>query len=541
LCLLMGTLNFILKYNVMKNLFYFVALLLTFKSYSQYNQFLDPEFSGDGFIVDNQYTYNSYFSDFALTDNGSIVKVDNIDGSRYVIKKYKNDGTLDVDFGENGMVLGPDAIANSFFKCMILDKEQRILVCGLRTVIYSNRVFVDRYLPDGTLDETFGDGGYAHVPGPEFCLQDAGDIIVDAQSRILITGRWDSGVESDIQLTDCMIWCLDNNGNPDPSFSDDGVLNFHGDGQWGTSLALLNNGDIVLLSGYIKYPELTENRSSLVRLIHSDGTISENFGNVLELNAFNPFPEYVNLVHSQPQKIAVNSDNQIYFLSSYAGSNCGFNSLQTILFGLTIDGDVLENISNGIDMSYFNGASHALADFEFAPDNKIAFISTTNLAYPTWPVMEQLTEQQSYLGIIDLNGNLQTQLFGNGLAIDDLVADQKEVFQCLKIQSDGKVICAGFSGFESILARHTILGTVAIEEDNSTQFKFYPNPVDEKVTIELSDGLNKNEISIFDSCGNLLEIKKTSLSNSITLDLSRYSKGIYFIKIDNLVRKIEII
>ncbi len=541
MCFQASNLNFTSNKIAMKNLFYFAALLLAVKSYSQYNQFLDPEFSSDGFIVDDQYNYNSYFTDFALTEDGSVIKVDNIDGSRYVIKKYKSDGTLDVDFGENGIVLGPEAVMNSFFTCMILDKEQRILVCGVRAVVYSNRVFVDRYLPDGTLDETFGEGGFSHMSGTEFSIQNAFDIIVDSESRILIAGKWDSAVENNYQLADCMIWCLDNTGNPDLSFSDDGVLNFHGGVQWGCSLAELSNGDFVLLSGYITDPGAYLHRSSLVRLIHSDGTIDQDFGNDPVLNAFNPYPDYVDLFFSQPQKIVVNNAQQIYFLSAYTNGTCDANSLKSIIFGLTSEGDVLGNISNGINMSYFNGSPHSLSDFEFTQDNKIVFISTTNISYPTWPVMDNLTEEHSYMGVIDLNGNLQTQLLANGLAVDDLVANQKEVFQCMEVQPDGKVICSGFSGFESILARHVIAGTVAIEEDISGQFKLYPNPSDAQVTIELPDGLGKSEISVFDVCGNLIETKKSPMNNSTTLDFTPYSKGVYFIKIGNLTRRIEII
>ncbi|MEI6766500.1 MAG: T9SS type A sorting domain-containing protein [Bacteroidota bacterium] len=61
----------------------------------------------------------------------------------------------------------------------------------------------------------------------------------------------------------------------------------------------------------------------------------------------------------------------------------------------------------------------------------------------------------------------------------------------------------------------------------------FPNPSDGNVTIEIPDGnKTENQIAIFNSLGGLVWKQKTTVAN-LTLDLSRFPKGIYFIKVDN--------
>ena len=67
-----------------------------------------------------------------------------------------------------------------------------------------------------------------------------------------------------------------------------------------------------------------------------------------------------------------------------------------------------------------------------------------------------------------------------------------------------------------------------------TQLLVYPNPSDGKITINISNGDNKanNQIFIYNSVGSLLW-QKNATDAKTCIDMSEFSKGIYFIKVQN--------
>ncbi len=96
------------------------------------------------------------------------------------------DGTLDATFGEDGLVqLEPQATASQQGTSMVLEPDGRIVVAGSR----GNRLLMVRLLADGTLDQQFGNAGV--VVGPE----GAGDVRLvrasDGRYRVSITDAAD--------------------------------------------------------------------------------------------------------------------------------------------------------------------------------------------------------------------------------------------------------------------------------------------------------------------------------------------------------------
>jgi hypothetical protein len=58
----------------------------------------------------------------------------------------------------------------------------------------------------------------------------------------------------------------------------------------------------------------------------------------------------------------------------------------------------------------------------------------------------------------------------------------------------------------------------------------YPNPVSDKLNIQLPTGTEKAEVSIFDYRGRLI-LSKTISSNNTAIDVQKISKGIYVIRV----------
>jgi hypothetical protein len=71
-------------------------------------------------------------------------------------------------------------------------------------------------------------------------------------------------------------------------------------------------------------------------------------------------------------------------------------------------------------------------------------------------------------------------------------------------------------------------------QETESQLLIYPNPSNGKMTLELRNDNNKpdNNISIYNSVGALVW-KKSSEEKLISIDLSTYPKGIYFVDVNN--------
>lgn len=115
-------------------------------------------------------------------------------------------GDLDPTFSGDGVVVTPAAGAGS---AMALDSKGRMVVV--------NGTTLERFLPNGTLDKSFGSGGVATDPitvngSPSY----ARSVAVDSHDRIVVAS---AGSLSDPGFT---VGRLTVSGSPDPSFSGDG-------------------------------------------------------------------------------------------------------------------------------------------------------------------------------------------------------------------------------------------------------------------------------------------------------------------------------
>lgn len=74
---------------------------------------------------------------------------------------------------------------------------------------------------------------------------------------------------------------------------------------------------------------------------------------------------------------------------------------------------------------------------------------------------------------------------------------------------------------------------LGIEEEaiTSINFKLYPNPVNDRVNIEVHGTFDKAGIYIFDLQGKLMFSKETISSKNVLVDMSKYTSGTYLIKV----------
>ena len=245
---------------------------------------LDPSFGGGaGWVrtLEIRVGANNYLprgaEDVVVQPDGRIVVTGGlIDGgsNRYFAAlRYLPDGSLDGSFGSGGLV-AVDLGSFEDARAVALQRDGKIVVAG-ETDCETARCFAAMRLnPDGSPDGTFGSGGVVTVP---FYLQAgwANDVAIDGQGRIVMAGVRLRGGDAQDNALVCVIRLLPD-GRPDPGFSGDGVaLVDHGYGN-DSAEAVVVRGGKVIAAGDGRY---TGGRSyfGLVRL-RGDGRLDRSFG-----------------------------------------------------------------------------------------------------------------------------------------------------------------------------------------------------------------------------------------------------------------------
>jgi uncharacterized delta-60 repeat protein len=141
---------------------------------------LDPSFGGDGRVTTD--FENGGATSVAIDSKDRIVVVgDN------VVARYRRNGTLDPSFGYGGAAVPPGPTQDCsehdacFLTSLAIDSHRRIVVAG-----YPNgyRFYVARFLPDGSPDPSFGNGGRVIRPEEGFPLA----VAITSKDRILAAG-----------------------------------------------------------------------------------------------------------------------------------------------------------------------------------------------------------------------------------------------------------------------------------------------------------------------------------------------------------------
>ncbi len=294
----------------MKKFILLIALSFCFFTiiYAQPGE-LDTSFSGDG-ITDFRYGIQEYKA-FAIQSDGKIV----VAGLGNSIIRYNSNGTLDLNFGENGLAtLGFSTEINS----AAIQSDGKIVVAGTKDQ-YPDSSMLARFNTDGSPDNSFSDDGTLifNFDGNQSSIKSAsiqsdGKIVVfcvstgfDARytiARFYSDGSLDTGFSGDGKLisqfnevstgkvviqTDGKIIViaenksplrLNNDGSEDRNYDDTQGLFF------GAAAVLQSDGKLVVAGRYFRCdltgsdPGSCPTTFGLVRY-NTDGRLDKTFGN----------------------------------------------------------------------------------------------------------------------------------------------------------------------------------------------------------------------------------------------------------------------
>lgn len=234
----------------------------------------DPTLGGTGIV---QLADGREIADLLVQPDGRIVVAQTGDwrSEVSVIRRLNADGTPDASFGTGGSMepqVGTHALARVFD--MALQPDGRLLVSGGEPPTGGPRHFnvVQRYLPDGSPDGTFGTDGTTgmDMPAPGLALQPGGGVIVNSSGPPPAIARLSPG------------------GSLDTAFGAGGINPVElGHPSWADHLALVHAGGsaLVLPDGRIRVATPfsmpvrggLENRMSLLGLT-ADGHAERGFG-----------------------------------------------------------------------------------------------------------------------------------------------------------------------------------------------------------------------------------------------------------------------
>ena len=215
------------------------------------NGTLDASFGTGGIVADSQ----GYASGVLVQPDSKIVVIGGLGNSQTGIVRYNADGSLDAAFGTGGKTITP--VPAGFFD-VALQPDGKIVVSGsgIDSDPNSNADYLLlRYNSNGSLDSTFGVGGYVitdiAASGDDVAY---GGVALQPDGKILVNGS--SGIVR-----------YNTNGSIDTGFAVNGIFRADGDISW--DIALQPDGKIVAVGGLGEF--------SLTRL-NADGSADTSFG-----------------------------------------------------------------------------------------------------------------------------------------------------------------------------------------------------------------------------------------------------------------------
>lgn len=343
-----------------------------------------------------------------------------------------NPGAFDPTWGDEGVVLtdfeGMDDIHNT----AVLMPDGKLVVAGWVNV-YPGDFGMLRYLRDGRLDPSFGDGGRvttAFHDDPE---------LVDAAYGI--SARPDGGVhlfgetcDADYVICEFALAAYNADGSLDESFGDGGLVTTAIDGaesvfSWPQRNVLQSDGKLVA-GGIALYDD---NGVDLVLIrYNTDGSLDETFGDggiaIIDFEGKAHFP----------QDIVGLPGDQILVIGGLADEFEGFRYIPQEAFMTRINSD------GTVDTTFAGGTGYSTWQYDGLPtgfDQAVILSEDEMIIVGGWG--ETLDGGDCSLQRFDLDGTLDTTFGDDGWVIVD--SGQLDICPDANLTADGKIALLGWA------------------------------------------------------------------------------------------------
>lgn len=400
---------------------------------------LDTSFGSGGKVYTAMGPDNDVVVALALQPDGKIVAVGRCIDARhsyyFCVARYDVSGALDRTFNGTGKVFTAVGTSTNLAVAAVIQPDGKIIVAGTCFSFKTDFDFcVVRYLPDGTLDNTFNGAGVPTTPiGPG--LDSARALALQSDGKILVVGNCQNGSGSDACFA---------------RYTPDGALDttFNGTGKLlastgSTPMALLPTALVLQPDGKIVVTARCSSENKvyfcLARYL-STGALDTSFNNIGMVNTA------LGLGDDLAYAVALQMDGKIVV----AGSCSTADNFDFCLARYLPNGALDESFNGSGKVIFAIGAAYDDARaIVLQPDGKIV-VSGSCFNGVTFDFC---------LARVLPNGALDTSLNGSGKVISPAELQYNvEGTHALVQQSDGKVVIGGscFTGIANdfCLARY---------------------------------------------------------------------------------------
>jgi uncharacterized delta-60 repeat protein len=181
---------------------------------------LDPSFDGDGKVL--TFFYGDVFADaVVIQPDGKIIAAGykKINGKYYfALARYNPDGSLDNGFGGSGKLITPFGAGSAQAHSIVLQPDGKIIAVGETDFDGDKDFALARYDPNGTLDMDFGDNGLV-VTDLDGSNNPAYAAALQVDGKIVVAGYVEDNAIHKFALVRYLA-----DGALDPSFGGNGIV-----------------------------------------------------------------------------------------------------------------------------------------------------------------------------------------------------------------------------------------------------------------------------------------------------------------------------
>lgn len=231
-------------YIKLASLFIGTFFMMPSNSYSQDGS-LDLSFGVNGKVITTFESYYDEIGSLAIQSDGKIVVVGDtyLNGyADFTVVRYNSDGSLDLSFGSEGKVFTDIGTFSDLAQAVAIQSDGKIVVVGCAYMNGTDQIAIVRYNEDGTLDNDFGTNGIVTTFGSSKSIANA--VAIQSDGKIVIAGQ----TEISTYIQEMIVQRYNSDGTLDPSFNASGsyITEFGVMGSMASSVTIQSNGKIVV-------------------------------------------------------------------------------------------------------------------------------------------------------------------------------------------------------------------------------------------------------------------------------------------------------
>ncbi|MCW4470706.1 T9SS type A sorting domain-containing protein [Flavobacterium sp. MFBS3-15] len=488
-------------------------MLFSLFAFAQNPGSLDTSFGTGGKVVTSINTGADKAYSTALQSDGKILvaglTTSGATGKDFAIVRYNADGSLDANFGTNGIVTtdlqgGSDDVAYS----MALQADGKIILAGYSDDGSQKKAALVRYTSTGAVDTDFGTNGKVYTSFEGTLASEIKVIKIHTATGNLVVGG-NAAVSS--TKAKPVVARYTAAGMLDTNFNTTGIKPLWlstNDQQYLMTIediAVQTNGKISAV-GWLDFPSLPWDSDYRLYRINSNGSMDTTFSTDGENTLNGTFNG-----HDRAYGLVLKDDNSMVVAGG--GYVTDLNYSMT-LFEMTPAG-AAAGTSSQENIAYAELNDAIAYDVEFDVNGKFVMAGSNGMATAKTFAISRVNADYTIDNSFDTDGKVTTTFGANTM---------NEAFDAV-IQPDNKIVAVGYTGNDFAVARY--LGTAAtnsVADFGKNAISLSPNPANNILNISVEE---LGAYTIYDMNG-----RPVLKSAAASINIGSLQSGMYILKMD---------